>query len=276
MAWAAGEWAAGGWTEAAEGQGTSSSSMAAGSMAPKTPPALPASKAGPPMRGSVAKASRPILALRPPVSQLGLPHLVPPGDGQTVNIWMTGLTMVPGVREPLRRHVGPGRFVPSKRAMFEGFRDLLDEEERDIVDQSIMLMVDARGPREAKPPPEEMLHDHVGTHPAIMQQMLDHDSFILDVGHQLENNWPVMVMNSAQRPIGILLYCRAGKHRSVAWAYLIQALLLAEGYVVRVSQKAMNVDDTCGQVTCEPCTTASFHSILVQAIVKLSQVGAPL
>ena len=83
-------------------------------------------------------------------------------------------------------------------------------------------------------------------------------------------------MNSAQRPIGILVYCKAGKHRSVAWAYLIQALLLAEGYVVRVSQKAMNVDDTCGQVTCEPCTTAPSHSILVQASVKLSQVGAPL
>ncbi len=72
--------------------------------------------------------------------------------------------------------------------------------------------------------------------------------------------------------IGILVFCQSGKHRSVAWAYLIQVMLLSMGYHCRVSQAAMNTADTCGQYQCEECSRPIVHSIMNQAIVKLSMV----
>lgn len=201
--------------------------------------------------------------------------LIPAGNGQQVNIWCTGIRMLPGVSQEYQAHLDQkvhGRFKPVTRSLLKEFKELLPEDERNTANLSSMVIVDARGPTSAKPPRDQMLFHHVGTHPTIMQQALDSNEFIQDIGRQVESQWPKRTMNSDQGHIGICVFCQSGKHRSVAWAYLLQALLLSYGYNAIVSQTAMNLDNTCGQGPCEFCMAATPHSILNQAIVKLSLV----
>jgi hypothetical protein len=101
---------------------------------------------------------------------------------------------------------------------------------------------------------------------------LDSDPFVTHIGQQLESQWPKRAMNSDQGHIGVLVFCYSGKHKSVAWAYLLQAFLLSYGYRATVSISAINMANTCDLGECEACTPPTPHSILNQAIVKLSLV----
>jgi hypothetical protein len=153
--------------------------------------------------------------------------------------------------------------------MHHEFMGLLDMEERVVAEESIMVVVDAEGPPSATP--DELPQGHVGTHMDILQQVLAEDAIITDIGHQLEAKWPKRVMNSGQGSIGVLVFDKWGRHRSVAWAYLIQVLLLSQGYNAMVSQTAINLEGTCGQL-CDVCRAPIHHSLMTKAIVKLSMV----
>jgi len=201
--------------------------------------------------------------------------LVPEGNDLQVNIWCTGFKMLTGVQMSYQAHMDRNvstRFKPPPRALLNEFMELLDEEEKDLASHSSMVIVDARGPPGVKVPKDSLLLGHVGTHPAIMQEAVDSPQLMLDIGQQLESQWPKRTMNSRQGHIGILVFCQSGKHKSVAWAFLLQALLLSYGYRAIVSQTAMNLDNTCGQDPCAECLAPTPHSILNQAIVRLSLV----
>jgi len=247
--------------------------------APITPPkSAPATRAGLPYKAMPASKAAPIMA--PPARRapgpptIGLPHLVPAGTFEkTVNVWPTGLEMLNIVKIQFHDHVqrgAPGRFHPARQAVLAEFKELLDDEERQVADMCHMVIVDARGPTSAKPIHGNLLLGHVGTHPEILQQVLDSEEFITDIGRQLRDQWPQDPDTSA---IGVLVFCKSGKHRSVAWSYLIQALMCSYGYHSRVSQAAMNVSGTCAQ-RCQACQMPTPHSIMTQAIVKLSMVDA--
>ena len=205
---------------------------------------------------------------------MGLPALVPTGtDAKSVSIWPTGIMMLNSVRPLYEAHVkskARGRYYPSRPAILSDFRDLLTMNEQEIMDASHMIVVDARGPSSAKPAQEDMRFGHVGTHPEIMQQVLASEEFVIDIGRQLRDQWP---KDPDTMAIGVLVFCKSGKHRSVAWSNLIQTLLLSYGYDCRVSQTAMNFTGTCGQ-RCGACTMDTPLSIMAQAIVKLSLVDA--
>ena len=207
---------------------------------------------------------------------VGLPMLVPSGNGQQVNIWCTGIEMLTGVHEEFQAHAvheAQARFKPRTWALINQFKELLlDEEEIDMANMSSMVVVDARGPPGFKVPRDSL--GHVGTHPAIMQQVLDSPQFIEDIARQLESQWPKRTMNSDKgHDIGILVFCHSGKRLSVAWAYLLQALLMSYKYRANVFPTAINFQNTCGQRTCAYCWAATPHSILNQAVVKLSLVN---
>ncbi len=148
----------------------------------------------------------------------------------------------------------------------------MSREELDIANRCHLIMVDARGPSAAKPPPGQLLHEHVGTHPTIMEQVMSSKAFVMDIGMQLKAQWPKEPL-AEHDAIGVIVFCQSGKHRSVAWSYLIQALALAEGYNGKVSQVAMSVGGMCHQEHCNMCSMPTPHSIFTQAIVKLSKVG---
>ena len=210
-----------------------------------------------------------------PGPHVGLPMLVPSGNDQRVNIWCTGIRMLPGVHGEFQDHLGrkeQARFKPRNKTLLNEFKELLDEEQEiDLANMSSMVIVDARGPPGFKLPRANLAH--VGTHPAITQRALDSPQFIEDIGRQLESQWPKRTMNSDEgHDIGILVFCHSGKHLSVAWSYLLQALLMSYGYRAFVFQTAMNMENTCGQGPCECCSVATPHSILNKAVVKLSQV----
>jgi hypothetical protein len=206
---------------------------------------------------------------------MGLPMLLPEGQGQTVNLWMTGIRMLTGVDSHFADHRqhGHGRFQPVRRALVNEFKILLDNEEQAVANAGDMIVVDARGPPSAKPPWGQRLLGHFGTHPVIMQQVLDSKDFIADIGNQLRAQWPRRPMSKDGLGIGILVFCQSGRHRSVAWTYLIQVMLRSMGYHCKASQAAMNREGACGQ--CEECSRPISHSIMNQAIVKLSIVEPP-
>lgn len=239
---------------------------------PRTPPKAPPQ--APPRLAQSTTGRAPTGPRTPPLVR-GLQHLVPPGEyGQVVNIWPTGIQMLRGVQAQFDDHIrtrAPGRFHPAKLDVLLEFKAMLNIEEQRVADMCHMVIVDARGPSWAKPPPEELILGHVGTHPEILQQVVDSEAFIMDIGRQLRDQWPMVPGTPA---IGVLVFCKSGKHRSVAWSYLIQALVLSEGYHCRVSQTAMNFAGTCGQTGCPSCEMATPHSIMNQAIVRLSMVDA--
>ena len=202
-----------------------------------------------------------------------LPALVPYGNDQLVNIWVTGIEMCHGCNSQLLAHRGPGRFHPVSKVLYKEFLDLLDDDTRTRAEQSQMVMVDARGPSEAKPSSDQMVPCHVGTHPVILQQVLYHRGSIEAIGHQLKTHWPMRVMGSGQGPIGILVYGKSGKHRSVAWASLLNVFLLSLGYRVCLDLSTMNQEGTCDMAQCPECQEPLTHSVMNQAIVGLSMVG---
>ena len=57
-----------------------------------------------------------------------------------------------------------------------------------------------------------MLHGHVGSHPVVLQQVLESDMFIEDIAHQLRDQWPTRPMSEQGKAIGIIVFCQSGKH----------------------------------------------------------------
>jgi hypothetical protein len=207
----------------------------------------------------------------------GLPQLLPEGNHQTVNIWMIGIKQLENVHFEFLAHRSQsvGRFYPDKQALIQEFMTMLGSRALAVVKASEFIMVDARGPAATKPPREEMLPGHVGTHPVIVRQVLEHQEFINDIGRQLRDQWPRRPMHEWGRSIAILVFCQSGKHRSVAWSYLIHAFLVSMGYCVTVHQDVMNFEGTCGMYNCAECAMPIRHSAMHQAIVKLSNVQGP-
>ena len=193
---------------------------------------------------------------------MDLATLIPAGNDQVVNIWASGTQFMASC--------GCGG-NPSKMSMRNDFLELLPVDERKVAEVSTMVIVDANGPAEAKPSSDNIVTGHCGTHPVILQQMLDFKSFSEHICCQLEAQWPKRIMNSAQDAIAILVYSTAGRHRSVAWSYLIQVFLLAKGYHVHVSEAAVNQEGIRGP-QCSECHGPMAHSVLNQAIAMLSSV----
>ena len=69
-----------------------------------------------------------------------------------------------------------------------------------------------------------------------------------------------------------LIFDHFGNFQSVAWSYLILALVLSEGYNGRVSEAAMSPAGMAYQGHCRACMTPLSHKILTKAIVALSLV----
>ena len=181
--------------------------------------------------------------------------------------------MCNGCNTQLLAHPGPGRCHPVKEVLYKEFLDLLDDETRTRVEQRHMVMVDARGPSTAKPSSDHMVRGHVGTYPVISQQVLDSRPFIEADGHQLETQWPMRAMGKGQRPIGMLMYGKSGKHRSVAWASLIHVFFLSMGYRLGTDLSAMNQEDTCDPTQCPDRSEPMTHNDMNHAIVGLSMVS---
>ena len=206
----------------------------------------------------------------------GLPHLIPPGSrDQMVHVWPTGFKVLRHVYQQFVAHnkSGHGRFMPCPYDIVANVREFMDPKEAAVFDTCKMVIVDGRGPSEAKPAREDMLHEHCGTHPVILDQVLAHETFIASIGHQLHAQWPNDKGMAAEKAdIGVVVFCQSGKHRSVAWAHLIQALVLSEGYNAKVHNTAMNPAAISHQAHCNGCLQVTPHGTLNKAIIGLSMV----
>jgi hypothetical protein len=166
-----------------------------------------------------------------------------------------------------------GPFVPDIQAVVGDIKAILDQDSVEMANMCHIVVVDACGPPEDNPAHDRLLSEHVGTHPAIMEQVLSSDVFINDIGQQLRAQWPKQPMDQ-DHAIGVIVFCHSGKHRSVAWSYLIHALMMSLGYDCIVSQTAMNIGGKHHQAHCAECKQGAPHHILNKAIVKLSLVPA--
>ena len=133
-----------------------------------------------------------------------------------------------------------------------------------------MVILDARGPICEQPVFDPSLLDHVGSHPAMLDQLLANHEFIVDIGQQLAAQWPRQLVEDVD--IGVIVFDHSGEHQSVAWSYLILALVLSERYNGRVSEAAMSAAGMAHQGHCRACMTPLSHTIMTKAIVALSLV----
>ena len=183
------------------------------------------SKACPRMRGTVATG----IVMRPGTTVCGLRPLLPSGNGQCVYIWPTGIMNLHSVNKDfqVRERTG-GHFDPNVDDMMMDFKAILPSDQREIVSRSFIVIVDARGPPAQAHAVDPMLQDHIGTHPDIMGAILDDDELTIEIARQLMDQWPDLPLHEFDA-ITVIVYSDLGRHRSVAWSYLIQALLLSDG-----------------------------------------------
>ena len=116
--------------------------------------------------------------------------------------------MLRDVYEQFLAHVNGkhgSRFMPSLENVLTDVKAMLNSEEAAILAKSHIVIVDARGPQVAKPPWEQMLQDHCGTHPRIMEQVMVHSELIADIGRQLDAQWPKQGM-ALQDDIGVIVF----------------------------------------------------------------------
>lgn len=225
----------------------------------------------PPVKAKAILSMRGTAAMRPGPMVFGLPHLIQAGRGQRVHIWPTGISMLHNVHQEFLAQAKGGRhFVPVLHDLVRDFKVILPPAELNVADRCHMVIVDARGPM-GQEHFDSTLQDHVGTHPDMIEQLLSIPELAIMIGRQLAANWPKVPL-AEDDAIGVLVFSQSGRHRSVAWSYLIQALTLAEGYNASVSQSVMSVSGVVHQANCHDCSSVVSHSLLTKAIVNLSLV----
>ena len=124
------------------------------------------------------------------------------------------------------------------------------------------LVVDARG----FPDPAACAagYGHTGHHPEIMQRIMNHKNFrtwLRQVKHRFliaaENRFAMTrAANGSCVDVGLALYCKSGKHRSVATALILRHILRMEQWGVaevrHLSQKYWR--GVCVPGRCDECT----------------------
>ena len=229
--------------------------------------ALPAAKQLVSIKGSANMEKRPGQMV------FGLPHLIQSGKGQRVYVWPTGIMNLQTVCPAFLAWSKDGhgdKFVPSLTDMLNDFRVILPADQRKLVEGCTMVIVDAQGP-----PAMELfdatLRDHCGTHPDILEQLLANAEFTNGIGRQLAAQWPKVPL-AQDEAIGVLVFSKSGMHRSVAWSYLIWALMLGEGCSASVFKSVMSRAGEVHQHNCTLCSMGLTQSLLTKAIVNLSLV----
>ena len=111
----------------------------------------------------------------------------------------------------------------------------------------IDVFVDAR----PFPDPEAGdLRGHVGNHPQIIARMAEHKNFRFWLSHVHRE---IRLVLQRERTVRIGLFCKKGRHRSVAAAWLLKHIGEREGWMCTVTHLCSHKwTDTCGG-RCDQC-----------------------
>mmetsp|Transcript_47663 Transcript_47663/g.153302 ORF Transcript_47663/g.153302 Transcript_47663/m.153302 type:complete len:729 (-) Transcript_47663:115-2301(-) len=91
---------------------------------------------------------------------------------------------------------------------------------------------------------------HLGMHPEIMKRMVDFRPF----GHWIrEIRDEVNAARKTSETVGIAIYCRKGKHRSVAGSWFVEHCLKADGWTVTMQHLAEKRWEKCCRGQCAEC-----------------------
>ena len=122
----------------------------------------------------------------------GLAHLIKSGEGHRVHVGPTGIMVLGNVWSEQRAHAkrDRGRFMPDLDMVLQDFKAILSHDEAITAAGCYMVILDARGPICEQPAFDPALLDHVGSHPAMLEQLLANHEFIVDIGQQLAAQWP--------------------------------------------------------------------------------------
>ena len=115
--------------------------------APPLPKAVPPKfKAAPQVIPPPKAKALPAKAAPKGAAPVGLPCLVPEGNGAKVTVWPTGIRMLRGVHKQFSAHQAnhmPGRFYPDHADVMVEFKAMLGGEEQEMVDGCHLMVIDA-------------------------------------------------------------------------------------------------------------------------------------
>lgn len=140
-----------------------------------------------------------------------------------------------GIPELARKYGGGARARLSDQEITNGLR-------HDCMDiQGSILIVDAR--IFVNPERDAETAGHIGTHPAIMEGVVESDRFARWI-QTIKARWRAHV-RACGRIINIAISCRSGRHRSVAVSTLTQSIFKAEGYSTSITHLCRNKWEGC-------------------------------
>jgi len=189
-----------------------------------------------------------------------------------VIILPTGIMVHPPLASAFREHsrVATGRFLPKHEFLAD-----LTLQMAKIKDQprpKDVVVIDCRGDKAGVPPPGERHAGHVGTHPGILKQVLSHGPTVAEVVAQLKEQRQSFAGDRGT--CYLVTFCKAGKHRAVAWAHMFQALLQAHGFPVTMHLGATDWRGTCGgSYNCTECRVPWPVATLNEVIMTLCRAG---
>jgi hypothetical protein len=132
------------------------------------------------------------------------------------------------------------------------------------------LFLDVRGAREGLPSKQQRLSSHIGHNDRIVQQVLAQRDVVQYVRNQLYaffERYGPDPGHSAQW--AIIVACKSGKHRSVAWSNIISHCLAQRGYLVRKHYQAVDWQGTC-EGKCPDCLLGPSDATLLKAKLAMA------
>ena len=138
------------------------------------------------------------------------------------------------------------------------------------------LFLDVRGATVFRPPKVQRLSSHIGFHDTIMQQVMAQRDVVQNVRNLVYDFFETFGTDpghSAQW--SIVIACKSGKHRSIAWSAILTHCLAQRGYVARRYFAAVDWQGTC-EGKCDECVAGPSDATLLKAKLAMSMwtVGA--
>ena len=174
------------------------------------------------------------------------------------------------------RHYGPGKDVrgtPSVDVIDMVMRCLLDEAKfpRECPAMALSCFMTA-------PPREERHYEHVGTHPAIIKQVLANEAGMAMAVGALHEWWYMTFPGDPEMDrvwpckLALVCICKSGKHRSVAIATIIGAFLSAQGWNVNFQNNSdRDWQGTC-RGKCEECRHPMSIALANSCVIRICQI----